>query len=203
MLSSVANDFRLASRRLLAAPLFSAFAVVSLAIGIGVTTIAHSIVDDLFFGGVSVADPARVALVGTQQSGKAFALTLQDFDALQSTSPSFSTLTGTSSFTAAVGTDEGPTELLLIEAVAPDYFSTIGVMPAAGRLIQTPDETSHAPVAVVSHAYWQRKLGPPDGEYASVAEFSKSLESCRRPTEDFRSPDVDVRQPSGFLLPRP
>ena len=159
MLSNVANDFRLAARRLLAAPLFSAFAVVSLAVGIGVTTIAYSVVDDLFFSEVSVADPARVALVGPPQSGSVFALTLQDFDALQSTFPSFSTLTGTSSFTAAVGTVEGPTELLLIEAVAPDYFSTIGVMPAAGRLIQTPDETSHAPVAVVSHAYWQRKLG--------------------------------------------
>jgi len=34
------NDFRLAGRRLIATPLFTAFAVLSLAVGVGVTTAA-------------------------------------------------------------------------------------------------------------------------------------------------------------------
>jgi putative ABC transport system permease protein len=159
MLSFVARDFRLAARRLRAAPLFTLFAVVSLAVGIGVTTVAYSIVERLFFSDVGVADPARVALVGTQEPGRVLlrsALSQSDFDALQPAPPSFSTLTASSSFLAAVGVPGGQTELVLVEAVAPHYFPTVGVEPTLGRPIQQADEASGAPVAIVGHEFWRR-----------------------------------------------
>ena len=42
------TDLRLAARRLLATPLFTVFAVLSLAIGVAVTTAAYSVVDSIF-----------------------------------------------------------------------------------------------------------------------------------------------------------
>jgi hypothetical protein len=42
-----ARDLRYAARRLARAPLFTLFAVLSLGVGIGVTTVAYSVVDTL------------------------------------------------------------------------------------------------------------------------------------------------------------
>src|SRR5207244_5489632 len=43
-----ATDLRVAARRLLATPLFTIFAVLSLAIGVGVTTAVYSVVEAIF-----------------------------------------------------------------------------------------------------------------------------------------------------------
>ena len=47
-LPRVVNDIRLALRRLGATPLFAVFAILSLAIGVAITTAVYSIVDSSF-----------------------------------------------------------------------------------------------------------------------------------------------------------
>ena len=57
------TDLRLAARRLLATPLFTIFAVLSLAIGVGVTTAVYSVVDSIFLRDAGARDPDRLVFV--------------------------------------------------------------------------------------------------------------------------------------------
>ena len=46
------------------------------------------------------------------------------------------------------------------QLVSGNYYSTLGVRPAAGRLLlDTDDRTGASPVAVISHAFWVRRFG--------------------------------------------
>src|SRR5439155_1476980 len=62
-------DLKLASRRLLATPIFSVFAVMSLAVGIGVTTAIYSVIDAVFLRDAGIRDPDRVAIVASPRDG--------------------------------------------------------------------------------------------------------------------------------------
>ncbi|MGH9628500.1 MAG: ABC transporter permease, partial [Bryobacteraceae bacterium] len=43
--------------------------------------------------------------------------------------------------------------------VSGNFFTGLGVRTACGRLLGMEDETQHAPVVVLSHAYWSRRFG--------------------------------------------
>ena len=63
-------DLRLAARRLLATPLFTLFAVLSLAIGVAVTTASYSVVDSIFLKDLGIRDPEEVVFVVTPYDGR-------------------------------------------------------------------------------------------------------------------------------------
>src|ERR1051325_9516241 len=68
--ASMGTDIRLALRRLAATPLFTAFAILSLAAGVAITTAMYSIVDGVFLRGQGIRDPDRLAVVVTPYSGR-------------------------------------------------------------------------------------------------------------------------------------
>src|SRR4029077_12275863 len=55
----------------------------------------------------------------------------------------------------------GSTERALAEVVSGNYFETLEVQPALGRVFNSNDETSPGanPVAVLSYGYWARHFG--------------------------------------------
>ncbi len=54
----------------------------------------------------------------------------------------------------------GVAEVVRIQAVSGNYFETLGVRPALGRVLQDADDTPDAtPVVVLSYAYWQTAFG--------------------------------------------
>ncbi|HTV00144.1 MAG TPA: ABC transporter permease, partial [Luteitalea sp.] len=72
----------------------------------------------------------------------------------------FSGVFGVSKFSAAVNDGDG-TSVAHGELVTGTYFPVLGVGTARGRLLGREDDRAAGahPVAVVSHAYWQRVLG--------------------------------------------
>ena len=61
------NDFRVAVRALKTAPLVTAAAILSLALGIGANTAIFSLVNGLLLRPLPVVDPLRLAVVSTGQ----------------------------------------------------------------------------------------------------------------------------------------
>jgi hypothetical protein len=51
VIQGLGHDLGVAARRLIATPLFTIFSVLSLGVGLGVTTIAYSVVDWMFLCG--------------------------------------------------------------------------------------------------------------------------------------------------------
>jgi putative ABC transport system permease protein len=153
------GDLKLAARRLLATPLFTIFAVLSLAVGVAVTTAAYSVVEAIFLKDLGIRDPARVAFVVTPYDGRLMSGSISepDFRDLRAALTSFSRVSAFASVTPALAFSAG-TELVAAEAVDGAYFGTLGVTAAIGRVIQADDDVEGARVVVLSDALWRARF---------------------------------------------
>lgn len=149
------GDLKLAARRLAATPLFTIFAVLSLAIGLGVTTAAYSVVASLFFASSGVADEERVVVVATRWGGNLVSggISPPDYEDIRAAQKSFSSVTASARLDVSVVTPAS-TELMSTEAVDGNYFETLGARPPLGRTIDVQDLTGAHRVVVLSHALW-------------------------------------------------
>ena len=172
------GDLRLAARRLLATPLFTIFAVLSLAAGVAVTTAVYSVVDAIFLREIGIRDSDRVAFIVTPYDGRLLtgSISEPDFRDLRAAQTSFSRLSASASFSPAVAFSSG-TELIAAEAVDGAYFTTLGVGAALGRVIQTADDAANAHVAVVSDEVWRDRFA------ADPAIVGRSIRIAGQPFE--------------------
>lgn len=155
---NLASDYRFAWRRLRATPLFTAFAIATLALGIGVTTGVYSAVRAVLSPPAGLADVQRLVRVARAEanSGPGRALSwaeYQDFSAQQSV---FDSLAAWDFARPAVSV-AGQTQSANTEIVSGGYFATLGVAAQRGRVLQPVDDAPAAQaVAVISHDAWQR-----------------------------------------------
>jgi predicted permease len=160
-LDTVRQDVRYAFRTLLKNPGFATVAVVSLALGIGANTAIFSLIDAVLLRWLPVHDPQGLTQLIVQRPA---AEPLESFSfplvrALADHREIFASLCGFSGYRFAVRQGD------LVEStsgasVSGAYYTTLGLQPAAGRLLMESDDHSGAvPVAVISDGYWQRKFG--------------------------------------------
>ena len=141
MMHGLGRDLRLATRRLVATPLFTIFAVLSLAIGVGVTTATYSVVEQTFWGASPVGAPDRIVFVtapGGSRRGAA-RLSHPDYAALRAAQHSIAGLAASSVMRLAVASPAS-TDLVSAEAVGGSYFEALGVRAHLGRTIQPSDD---------------------------------------------------------------
>ena len=150
---------RKAAARLVASPLFTAFAVLSLAAGVAVTTAVYSVVDTLLFARFEAREPGSLAFVMAPSNGqlRSAGVSVDDLAALKETHRSFERLSGAISVFAQV-TSTRNAEIVTVEAVDGDYFATVGVTAAVGRVLDGGDERSRARLAVISEDYWRTRF---------------------------------------------
>ena len=119
------GDLKLAVRRLLATPVFTIFAMLSLAVGVAVTTAVYSVVNSILFRDPGIADPDRIAFVVTPYDGRLLrgSVSEPDFQDLRAAQFSFSHISASVLFTPALASSS-TTELVAAEAVDSAYFST-------------------------------------------------------------------------------
>ena len=157
------QDVRYAIRVLAKRPGFTAIAIVTLALGIGVNSLMFSLVDAVLFRPLPVRASERLLRVGTTfgshaSSGVSYPM-LEDF---REQSEAFVGLAGSSDGNVVYvrANDEQP-ERVPATLVSGNFFSLLGVRPALGRLISEPDDVTPGghPVMVLSDAYWRRRFG--------------------------------------------
>ena len=183
----VQQDLRHAGRIFAASPGFTAVAVLSLALGIGANTAIFSLLNSVLMSTLPVRDPHELVMLtdplsrgvvrGMQQGERRLA-TYQEFLQLQGNS-AFRSLTASSSL--ILRTDArvagGEPEPVAIRLASMNYFSTLGVSAAIGRTFDADREPAAgaAPVAVVSHEYWQRRLGARRDVVGRTISFRDSI----------------------------
>jgi predicted permease len=143
--------------RLVAAPLFTVFAVVSLSAGVAVTTAVYSVVDKLFLSDIGATAPESLAFVMTGSNGRLHRAGVadEDFDALRAAQRSFSSVAASLAFLAPI-TSTRNSEIVPIEAVSPSYFDTVGITAGRGRVFDAA-ESSGAAVVVLSDEFWRSR----------------------------------------------
>ena len=153
------TDITLAMRRLAATPLFTVFAVLSLAVGVAITTAVYSIVQGLFLRDAGIREPDRLAVVVTPFSGRLMSGTVSepDFRDLQSAQTSFTQLSASATFVRRLASPS-VTQMVMGEAVDGSYFATLGVSAALGRTIQPADDDRADRVVLLSNAVWRTRF---------------------------------------------
>jgi predicted permease len=159
----IIRDVRLALRRLRIAPGFTVFAVVSLALGIGVSTAIYSAVRTLLWAPLGIVEPAR-AVSWTEAGRFAPSLSWPDFVDIRAQQASFTSVAAARRWSTALALG-GTVETVFGESVSGEYFATLGVNALHGRVLQPQDEASTARVAVVSESFWRTRL---DADPAAV-----------------------------------
>jgi predicted permease len=157
-----AAECRYALRMIRKTPGVSAVAVLSLALGIGANTSIFSLVDTLLLKRLPVKSPQELYLVATNPARPSTSWNYPDYVAFRDHNSSFSGLAACTFGAMPVGMQVetaqtgAATELVHAASVSGNYFETLGVVPALGRLINAEDDRmpSAAPYVVLSYEYW-------------------------------------------------
>jgi predicted permease len=169
------QDLRDAFRAMVAAPAFAAVAILSLALGIGANTAIFSVWHSTVRAALPGVDAAHdlVMLTNPDESGllrggwrsrtdgpRAW-LTYAEFEQLRDHASGFSSLMASQSSlnTWQLRVDRGGFEAATGRLVSGEFFEVLGVRPARGRLFSRSEDAGESPLAVLSHAYWQRRFG--------------------------------------------
>jgi putative ABC transport system permease protein len=147
-------DVRLALRRLRLAPGFTLFAIVSLALGIGVSTAVYSAVHTLFWLPMGVPQQDELVAITSGRLTNMTGLDFQDVRAQQST---FQALAASTRLRTALASTEGA-EVVLGEAVSGDYFTVLQLGALRGRLLAPLDERESSRVVVLSERFWRQHM---------------------------------------------
>lgn len=166
-------------------PLFVAMAVLSLALGIGANTAIFSVMDAVMLRALPVRDPGQLVILNwrakqevNDHNGSTFpepggGVTSPDFPwpaykLLRTHNNVFSALFAFKNAGPLNVIVHGQAEIGDIEFVSGNFFSGLGIVPAAGRLIDEKD--SHAGgsrVAVLSYNYWRTRF---DGATTAIGQ---------------------------------
>lgn len=151
-------EMRVACRRLVGAPTFTIVSMVSLALGVGITTATYSVVEARCWSTLGI--PRSEGLVFVVRADTRFGpglMSALDFEDLQSAQTSFSELTASAAIFPAVAAPLA-TELQPGEAVDGSYFPSMGIRPVIGRVIGPADESQAASVVVLSYRLWKSRF---------------------------------------------
>jgi macrolide transport system ATP-binding/permease protein len=161
MAESLLKDVRYALRWMFRSPGFSAVAILSLGLGVGVNTAMFSLVDSLLFRPLPVSAPDTLVDVFTGGGdGDEYATSsYPDFLDLKAQNSVFSDMIGYSPMMAPISFGDR-SRVALGQVVTSNHFSMLGVQPQIGRLLVPSDDDPAAPrVVVLAHRMWQREFG--------------------------------------------
>jgi predicted permease len=153
-------DVRYAVRRFRGAPGFTTIAVLSLALGIGANTALFSLVNAALLRLIPVERPDELAWFGVEPDEFGRTLNYPFFESIQG-DPRFSGVLCAFPVSLNMRAGNQATERIEAELVSGTYFPTLGLRPHLGRLLSPDDDRVRLghPVVVVSHSYWQSRLG--------------------------------------------
>jgi predicted permease len=168
-LESLGQDLRYALRLIRLEPGFFSVAILCLALGIGANTAIFHLLDAVRMRTLPVPNPQELAEVeigpddhccsgsfSTRRSNFTYAL----WDQLRTHQQAFSGILAWADhrFNTATGGEVRFVEGLYVSG---DFFSTLGVGPALGRVLSTEDDRPGcgSPGVVLGYSYWQRQYG--------------------------------------------
>ena len=167
MITSTLQDLRYAMRSLLKHRNFTAAALLTLALGIGINTSIFTLLYSVAFRPLPVKDPERVVNVYQNLEGE-YSRQVEGNEALLSYPEYLNYRDGASSVSGLAASADaklylGGNNVERINGlmVTDNYFSLLGGGSALGRTFFDKECQSplQCPVAVLSHGFWQRRFG--------------------------------------------
>src|SRR5580658_9849895 len=168
-MDAILKDIAFGLRQLRLNPMFTAVAVLSLALGIGANTAIFQLIDAIRLRSLAVGGPQELAYIDFVEDSKRMGwwssrssnFTSAQWDSLRAHQQAFSGLVAWSAkgFNLAQGGQAHYAEGLFVNG---DFFKVLGVPAAVGRTFTAEDDQPGcgSPGAVISYPFWQ-------GQFAS------------------------------------
>jgi predicted permease len=160
------KDLVFSLRTLRRNPLFTAIAVLSLALGIGANTAIFSLLDQVTLRSLPVNDPQRLVLLHTTYNAPGNSTSDSNesvfsypmYRDLRDRNPAFSGVIARMGAGVTLAR-QGAAEQASAEMVTGNFFQVLGVGAAMGRVFTQQDDGAPGanPVVVLSHSYWANK----------------------------------------------
>jgi predicted permease len=219
LIENVVRDVRYTCRQLLRQPVFALAATAAVALGAGATATIVGLANDLLLSTPTAREPHRLVRIRTNRGSHV-------------AYPTWRALEESGALSGVAGYDveeqvnwRGSEESLRLTPllVTSNYFDVLGVSAAYGRTFTAADVRRGAELAVISHRFWQRRLGADPGvvgraltlngrPYAVVGVLSPDLRSLAGygmapevylPISRMLVPDLDdARAPAVMLAGR-
>src|SRR5271154_6383778 len=190
-----------AVRLLRKTPAFTATALLTLAVCFGANLTIFAVIDSVLLRPLPFPQPDRLMMIfntypqaGVERDGSS----VTNYYERRGRIPAFSSLSIYRYATEVVG-EPGSTEREPTMRVSPDFFSTLGLGPAIGRIFtdeETTSETDH--VAILSDTFWrQRYNADPNvlGKQIRVNSVPRTVIGVLPPGFRFLSSDARVFLP--------
>lgn len=195
-LEELVQDIRFGLRTFRKSPVFVTVAILTLALGIGANTAIFSLIDAVMLKSLPAEDPSQLFLVrwnarnapnlhGYMSSGDCpsdLRFGAKNPSGCSFSEPMFREFEQAKVFPGIGGfanagtlalTGHGPATTVTGQMLSGDFFRTMGIKAAAGRLLTASDDTVSAPpVAVLNYAYWQSAFGGSQDVIGSTIELN-------------------------------
>jgi macrolide transport system ATP-binding/permease protein len=156
-LSEMRRDMRYAWRALIKSPGFALVGIISMGIGMGLTTNVYSSKWALLTRELPAAANAKRLVMPEKPVSYYYVERYRDQKSLFAGVAAFQT--GVPFNVTFRGDMNAKTERVFGQLVSPDYFSVLGVEPQRGRLLSAGlDQPGDAPVVVISDRFWRNRL---------------------------------------------
>jgi predicted permease len=157
------NDIRSGVRMLIKYPTLSTVAILTLGIGLGLSTTVFCVVNGGLFKGLPFPDASRiVSLVGTSpgQNEPRLAISVQDLAIWRERQTSFERLGAFTFAPVNLSTEEGRPERWGGALLSVDAFEVIGVQPVLGRGFRDDDgKPGGEAVMLIGYDVWRDRYG--------------------------------------------
>jgi putative ABC transport system permease protein len=171
-LEDLARDVRLAARQLRAAPGFALVSILTLALGVGATTVVFSVTNTVLLRPLPVPEPERVVGISREWAGgEVDAVPAAAFLDLAAQARSFDALGGyySSSFNLSA---TGGAEYLDGAVATPEVLRVFGARALLGRLFTEADARDERRVVVLGRGTWERHFGADSAIVGREVEFN-------------------------------
>ena len=158
LIDTLIQDVRFSLRTLRKSPGFFAVAVVTLALGIGATLAAFSVVNAVLLRPFAFSDPERLLWIYSQRPDNARTnFSLPEYCDYRDQNTSFDGLAAIASYNPSLS-DSGEPERVQGVRMSANAFGILGLRPFLGRSLIADDDRNGAPaVVMISHRLWSRR----------------------------------------------
>lgn len=192
--NQLGKDFRFALRQLRKSPAFALVAVLTLALGIGATVAAFSVVNAVLLRPFAFSDPERLLWIYSQRpDADRASFSLPEYCDYRDQNTSFEGLAAIGSYSANLS-DSGEPERVQGVRISANAFGLLGLRPLLGRGLIADDDRNGAPaIAVISYALWSQRYGQTSNVVGrSVTLNGEAREIVGVLPRDFALPNLDT-----------
>ena len=158
----IRQDIRYALRMLAKSPMLTVIVILTLALGIGANTTIFGVVNGLLLRPLPVQSPNQIMVLAGKLQGDTLGIYTLSYPELLDFRKQADTFSDLFGYQADLGglSFGGKASQFFYSRVTGNYFSTLGLQPAVGRLFLPTEEESGGkdPYIVLGYSYWQKRF---------------------------------------------